>query len=86
MDACLNVTRHGMSLIDCHKKTPEVMFEAVKGSEEKYRQIVDAGFDNYGSDAKQVELRLAGRFEVLDGAYLRYVLNVEDVLGIKTSP
>jgi len=82
VDACLNVTRHTMTLVDCRKGSPEVMFEAEKGSEAEYQRIIDAGFENYGSEASQIRLKVSGTFKVLEGAYLRYVLNVKDVLEI----
>jgi hypothetical protein len=85
VDACLNVTHHTMTLVDCRKDTPEVMFEAEKGSEAEYQRIIDTGFENYGSKASKIRLKVRGTFKVLEGAYLRYVLNVKDVVEILSS-
>jgi hypothetical protein len=85
VDACLNVTRHTMTLVDCQNGAQEVMFEATKGVEAEYQRIIDAGFENYGNSASQVRVRLSGTFKVLEGAYLRYVLSVKDVREISGS-
>lgn len=81
--ACLNVTRHTMTLVDCGMPTTEIAFESTKGKEAGYRSIIDAGFKSLDTDESYVRLQLVGVFTVLEGPYLRYVLRVEDVLSIQ---
>ncbi|WP_454831479.1 hypothetical protein [Pseudoxanthomonas wuyuanensis] len=85
LDACLNVTRHTMTLVDCGEPTGEVAFESTKGNEADYQAIIDAGFNSLRTDDAQVRLRLVGKFSVLESPYPRYVLSVEDVLSIRES-
>lgn len=81
--ACLNVTRHTMTLVDCDVPTTEIAFESTKGEEAGYKSIIDAGFESLDTDDGYVRLQLVGVFTVLEGPYLRYVLRVEDVLSIE---
>ena len=85
LNACLNVTRHTMTLVDCLEPAEEVAFEPKKGNEADYRAIIDAGFKSLGTEDAQVRLKLIGKFDALDGPYPRYILSVEDVLEIKKS-
>jgi hypothetical protein len=85
VDACLNVTRHTMTLVDCREPAGEVTFESTQGNEADYQAIIDAGFKSLGTEDAQVGLKLVGTFDVLEGPYPRYVLSVEDVLTIKES-
>lgn len=85
LNACLNVTRHTMTLVDCRQSAGEVAFEATKGNEADYQAIIDAGFKSQGMSDAQVGLKLVGKFNVLEGPYPRYVLSIEDVLAIKES-
>lgn len=83
VDACLNVTRHTMTLVDCRKPAGEIAFGSTQGNEADYQAIVDAGFKSLGAKNAQVGLKLVGKFGVLEGPYSRYFLSVEDVLTIK---
>lgn len=58
--ACLNVTKHGMTLEGCNDHRDEVIFEASRGHENEYIELTNFGFSNIGRKSSDLPLRIEG--------------------------
>ena len=83
IEACLNVTRHGMTFVQCGKINEQITFEAAEGASAEYDRILKTGFRHYGSHTDDIRVRLFARFERIESSSKNYRLRVERVVAIQ---
>jgi hypothetical protein len=87
LDACLFVTRHGMSLYNCNYEpggdNTLVMFEPMsKGDDEAYQRLVTAGFSH--QHRKILLARVTGKFRYSPDSKPHYVLAISAAEKFRT--
>ena len=82
--ACLNVTDHGMSLIDCKVSgSRQVIFEpADMLADEAYNSILAAGFESSRNEAMRVQVWVSGILHVRREGYPLFRLSLQGVSRI----
>lgn len=82
--ACLNVTDHGMSLIDCNGGGGrQIMFEPANAlANEAYNAILGAGFESGRNEAMRVQVWVSGVLHVRREGYPLFRLSLRGVSRI----